>query len=750
MSGAVDPDYRVTIIFIAGQGYALTQNQSAYMNLLLLITMGLGMATGSLYAQKTLDSVTIRATQTRFLPEVQGTYIFSGKRTNDVIPDSTGANLPTNMARMTFARIPGLNIWEMDGAGTQVNIGTRGTDTHRSIEMNMRQNGYVTNSDIFGYPEDHYTPPMQGIREVQLVRGSAALQFGSQFGGMMNYVMKDADSDRVLGIEIEQTTGSYNFFNSFNAVGGTSGKFSYYAYYDERHGDGWRPNAAFVYHAYYTTLTWHFTPTTKLSLQFSRMDYRQQIAGGQTDSQFCKNPRFSDRARNFFNPEINIPALLFTSELSSSTNLSIVTHYLGGQRNSVQFINTPNIPDTINTAMGSYNYRQVDRDFYSGYTMEGRLLHTWSLGGITAALTGGVRFSTEDTHRDQKGPGTTGSDFDLSLTKPYGIVLHLNTNNYAVFAENLFHLTPRFSVTPGFRYEVIRSGLDGVIVNATYPVNYTGNRNFPLFGMGLQYQVNANSQLYGNVSQAYRPYLYASVTPADQLGVIDPNLKDSRGYDADLGYRGTTGRWLTFDLDFFYLYYGNRVGQLTLTNSTTNAPYLYTTNIGNSADPGIEAYVDISLWELLTGNHSVFDLRLFNSLSYNHARYLTGSVNNNGKNQTLVGNRVEGVPDWIDRAGLTVRSGTLKLLLQYSNTGMDYSDAQNTVFIPTGVAGVVPAYHVWDGSVEWSFLAHYRLSGGVNNIADAHYFTRRINMYPGPGILPADGRTFYVSLGLKF
>jgi len=69
---------------------------------------------------------------------VQGVYIFSGKKTNDIVPDASGANLAANNARMVFARIPGVNIWEMDGAGTQVNIGSRGTDTHRSIEMNMR------------------------------------------------------------------------------------------------------------------------------------------------------------------------------------------------------------------------------------------------------------------------------------------------------------------------------------------------------------------------------------------------------------------------------------------------------------------------------------------------------------------------------------------------------------------------------------------------------------------------------------
>jgi len=706
-------------------------------SLLLLTTVSL--AQTDTLRSKTLDSIIVSASPSKFLPEVQGLNIYSGKRTNDIIPDATGANLSANVVRMALARIPGINVWEMDGAGTQVNIGSRGTDTHRSIEMNMRQNGYNTNSDMFGYPEDHYTPPMQGIREIQLVRGSAALQFGPQFGGMMNYVMKDGDSMRLLGIESEQTAGSYNFFNSYNAVGGSAGKFSYYAYYDDRHGDGWRPNAAFNYHAYYANLSWHFTPKTKLSLQFSRMEYRQQIAGGQTDSQFYKNARYSDRSRNFFNPEINIPALVFTSELSASTKLSVESHYLGGQRNSVQFINTPNILDTINKTLGTYNPRQVDRDYYSGIATELRLLHTYRPGGMESTLIGGIRYSTETTRRKQKGVGTIGSDFDLSLTKPYGIDLHLHTNNYAVFAENLVHVTSRFSVTPGFRYDVIRSTLNGVINNASFPVAYTGNRNFPLFGFGLQYQVNRTTQLYGNVSQAYRPYLYASITPADQVGVIDPNLTDSRGYDADLGYRGTVGDWFNFDVDAFYLYYGNKIGQLTLTNTATNTPYLYTTNIGNAGTAGVEAYAEARL-----GHFS-----LFNSLSYNHARYSTGSINNGGHNMPLKGNRVEGVPDWIDRAGLTARTGPVKVLLQYSYVGKGYSDAQNTVYNATGVSGVVPAYHVWDASAEWSFLEHYRVSAGVNNLANARYFTRRINMYPGPGILPADGRTFYVSLALR-
>ncbi len=125
--------------------------------------------------------------------------------------------------------------------------------------MNMRQNGYMTNSDGFGYPENHYTIPLQGVQQVQYVRGAAALQFGPQFGGMMNYVMKQGDTTKALAVESEQTVGSNALFSSFNSVGGTAGKLQYYGDYNNRSGDGWRNNAHFNYHAYYADLNYHFT-----------------------------------------------------------------------------------------------------------------------------------------------------------------------------------------------------------------------------------------------------------------------------------------------------------------------------------------------------------------------------------------------------------------------------------------------------------------------------------------------------------
>ncbi len=42
------------------------------------------------------------------------------------------------------------------------------------------------------------------------------------------------------------------------------------------------------------------------------------------------------------------------------------------------------------------------------------------------------------------------------------------------------------------------------------------------------------------------------------------------------------------------------------------------------------------------------------------------------------------------------------------------------------------------------------LSFGVNNLANARYFTKRTGEYPGPGILPDMGRRMYVGLERAF
>jgi Fe(3+) dicitrate transport protein len=230
--------------------------------------------------------------------------------------------------------------------------------------------------------------------------------------------------------------------------------------------------------------------------------------------------------------------------------------------------------------------------------------------------------------------------------------------------------------------------------------------------------------------------------------VIDPHLKDSRGYDIDLGYRGQFQDVIQFDVNGFYLFYGNKIGKLTRVASNGSS-YQWTTNIGNSVAKGFESYVNVSLLRLFGGNTNQADVRVFSSAAYTDARYVSGALSNNTDNISIVGKRVEGVPAWINRTGIEWRVKGVTTTLQASHVSNQFNDANNTTFNATGVTGVVPAYTVYDWSFAWHFLKLYQISGGVNNLTNAKYFSRRINMYPGPGILPADGRTVYVTVGVR-
>lgn len=84
-----------------------------------------------------------------------------------------------------------------------------------------------------------------------------------------------------------------------------------------------------------------------------------------------------------------------------------------------------------------------------------------------------------------------------------------------------------------------------------------------------------------------------------------------------------------------------------------------------------------------------------------------------------------------------------------NNSGDAYGDATNARVSDDPVAGYIPAYTVLDVSSTYNFK-RYSLKAGINNLADKAYFTYRTDEYPGPGIIPSNGRSFYVGIAAKF
>ena len=75
---------------------------------------------------RSLDSILITADQRSSrllpLPAGKGTYFYEGKKTESIRLDFIDANRVNNNPRQLFAKVPGVFVYENDGAGNQVNI----------------------------------------------------------------------------------------------------------------------------------------------------------------------------------------------------------------------------------------------------------------------------------------------------------------------------------------------------------------------------------------------------------------------------------------------------------------------------------------------------------------------------------------------------------------------------------------------------------------------------------------------------
>lgn len=686
---------------------------------------------------------TVRVTATTaprtisFLSERHGAWLLTGKKTEIVLVDSMGANAAQNVARQVLGRIPGLVVAETEGGGFPSNgIAIRGLSPTQSVEMNVRQNGVGIAADPYGYPETYYLPPLEAVERVEIVRGASALQFGPQFGGVVNYVMRRGDSSRPLSATVQQTSGSDGLNNTFGSFSGGNGALTWFGAVQRKAQSGWRPNSDFRQTSSYVALTGRVSKTLAATLDYSGLRNRIHMPGGLSDEQYEAGADQSFRARNWLTSPWNVGSATLTWTPAPHIRVESVTSILSSGRSLVwrNEDGGPGALDEPDPITGEFVNREVEREGFRNVTEELRARTDYMLGSLPSTLAVGARWFEGRMHRQGGGEGTTGADFDLSLEPgaSYEYDIRFATRNLALWVENAVRLGTRLSVAPGVRIEYLRSTANGYTDTTFAPQSKV--RTVPLLGVGATWLASATTSLYANASQAYRPLDYSSLTPIGGVSRIDPSMRDSKGLSMDLGWRGTAVQdRVRFDVGLFRLNYDNRVGLRTRTGDAGEV-FTERSNVASSVHQGLESYVEVTPVVAPTG---LGTLTVFNSLAVTDARYTTGDVR---------GNRVEYAPRVVERVGLTLARGRFATTFLTSHTSDAFGDADNTVRSVDAVVGLIPAYTVLDLSATLNLSRGWRLQGGVNNLAGRRYFTRRTDEYPGPGILPSAGRSVYLTL----
>ena len=688
------------------------------------------------------------------LPEVEGTRINSGKKTSFVRPEEF-PSVANNNYREVMATTPGIIVSEEPNSPI-VNFGYRGLDSQRAEFMQVLKDGISIKNEQFGFPETHYTPILDAVERIEFVRAGAALQFGPQPGGALNFIMKMPRRDGTFHFWTKNGVGTDELFTSYTAIDGTIGQIGYYAYYDHRQREGFRENSDYDLDNGSVRLVYDVTHDSRFILTLDAYDEEHGEPGGlrtfidpsvplEANVLYQDDRNASSRFFDRFRLKRYYATLEYQHLFSEHTQMDIkafggyLSRYSKRQRGGgVGILPTGGAANT-----NSIQLREVWNE-----GAEVRLRHDYALAGDISTFAGGAYFYHSLQDRDDQ-RGTT-PDADSGVPRNFATG---ETWDFSLFAENRFHFG-RLSVTPGMRLEFLQQSLDETLnVTRSYLLTRDDDSFVPLFSLGLGYVLvegqqavtstgdskdsknvttttmvaggSPRAELYATAAQAYRPRTYGELVPTSATGTVNGDLEEGDSLQFEFGLRGKPLPYLTFDMSGFYYTFEKQVGEVGTTTS----------NVGDARYTGFEAAAELDVLALINGgNESPYgQLNLYGNVTWLDAEFTAGP--NNGFTPAYAPDyqfKVGGIYRWKDR----VKVGLLGTIVDDH-----FANASNS---PTHF---VPAYNVWDLTAEVNFCnGRVGVFAGINNLFDEDFWAE----VRDEGILPAYGRNYYGGISIKF
>jgi Fe(3+) dicitrate transport protein len=686
-----------------------------------------------------------------FLPAVQGTRINSGKKSS-VIDLDEFPRIINNNYRQALARTPGLLLSEE--TTPLVSIGYRGLDPNRVQYTQVLKDGIPIHADQFGYPEAYYTPSLDTVDRIEFLRGGAALLYGPQPGGSLNFITHQPRLDRPFSFGTRNTFGSDDYYSNFTYVDGTSGRLGYYAYYNHRGGDGFRTsNSAFDLNAGSVRFVLDGSATSRWILTLE--GYEEQngepggltLATGPTAVNYNANRDAASRLFDLFELKRYFASLAWEKDISDTTKLTMTGWGGYYSRFSVRqrgggFGTLPTGPEAKSTTI------EQQRFYTEGF--EARLRHDYELWGGTHTVAGGMQvYHTDSPRQDSRGLRENARTGDLRNDSDRDVFY------LPVFVENRFHWG-LLSITPGVRLENIWQGVTENVnldkAAAGTPLAREDDYDFvPLFGIGVAYEIAREIEIYTNVSQSYRPKIFTQAVPTGGTTLVSDDLRESSAWQYEIGIRGNPRPWISWDVSGFLLDFDDQLGTVALPGGFSTLG-----NVGRAQHFGIEASGELDLLGLIdafaTGPAAVtsgkegpagptapsFSQRfgsfsLYGNVTLLDAEFVSGPLD---------GLTPRFAPDYLLRTGAIYRMGErIKVALLGTFVDDSFADDANTP------ERFVPAYMTWDLTAEAKIYKDIvGVTAGINNLFNEDYYSRITNT----GIDPAYGRNYYAGFSVQF
>lgn len=512
-----------------------------------------------------------------------------------------------------FRKIPGLNVVDEEGAGLRINIGVRGLDPDRSRNVLVLEDGIPVALNPYGEPELYFTPPIDKMTTVEVLKGSGQILFGPQTtGGVVNLISANPPEKESSTLRLKAGTGG--FVSTYASYGNTIDKVGFLVSYLNKRADKMGATR-FNLHDIAAKLSIALSEKAKIGIKLGLYDEQSNSTyigltqpmydkGGQDYLRMAPNDLLPVRRYHFSAThqyklssqwQWNTTAFAYTTtrnwrrqDFSTSAAAANRTGIVWGD---------PAVPGGALYMLKTNGHR--NREFGVA-AIESQL--KWKTE--KQLLQAGIRLLAERADEQfligSKPDAVGGNLRDVEQRKGKAISLYVHDK---------LAITQKLEINVGLRVEhfdysrnILRGRfmLNGVAVVADTNVVASNNLMAVIPGGGFNYSLDEGVTLFGGIHRGFAPPRTKDAITSEGMAL---DLAQEDSWNSELGLRALLGKDFKAELTLFSMEFNNQIIPVSQSSGNANATGL--ANGGKTRHIGVEAGASFDLAKQMKKNFSL-------------------------------------------------------------------------------------------------------------------------------------------------
>lgn len=636
-------------------------------------------------------------------------------------------------------KVTGVNVVDEEGAGLRLNISIRGLDPDRSRNVLMLEDGVPIALGPYGEPEMYFTPSIDKMSGIEILKGSGQILYGPQtIGGIVNFFTADPPSQEITRIKISGAKGG--FFSGFGTYGNTIGKAGILVSYLHKRADDLGPTQ-FRLNDLSAKIRYELNSKSNLGLKLGYYEEESNSTYiGLTQTMFNQGDQDFVRMSPYDNLPVKRLSGSATHQLEFNDNISLKTTAFAytttrdWQRQDFSFSSTAanqtgvqwGNPAVSNGAVYMLNSTGNRNRQFQVAGIEPRLSVKHNLFNIKNILETGARYLYEKADEQfivgSNANTAEGTLRDKEVRTGYA---------FSAYAQNRFDLTKKLSLNAGLRLE--NFDYEREILRGRYRINGVNNviRDTSIIakdntmalipGAGINYSANDKINLFAGIHKGFAP---PRIKDAITATGVPYNLDAELSTNYELGTRIKLNEYFNAELTGFILDFKNQI--IPVSNSSGNSNASGVVNGGQTLHKGIEAGFQIDFGKMagLKNSYTFESSITVQDSEYSNDRFISA----NGITVNVKENKLPYAANLMiwNAAGINLQNG-FGFRVSGNYIGSQFTDEINSeVPSANGRTGKISSRYIVDANAYYRIpKTNANLNLAVKNLTDQRYISSR-------------------------